>query len=157
MLRKWLFLSLVVLPIAGMDKQYTKNYVVADLSPIVEHNISDMKKALNAMYYDPTGAARHSIRYVGKKRGATELELDALEQFNIINYWNAQTDFKTYVQQLNDDVVDKLLKEIDNLITNNVDDVVTFQNAHYKVETKETAFKRLIQSAHFNKKHNRAL
>lgn len=156
MLKKSGLLILVVSSIAGMDldKKYTKSYVVADLNPIVESQISEMKLGLNFIWAGGN-PARSIIRTQGKKRGATELELDAFEQFKVINYWYAQADYKAYVERLTETDINKLLKEIDGLNATNVDDVVKFQNEKYKIETKEVAFTRLIQSAHFNKSTNR--
>jgi hypothetical protein len=156
MLKKSLIIFLIFSSIVGMDsdKKYDKNYIKKYLSSVVESQISEMYAGFT---FISVGGdfARNIIKKQGEKRGATRLELEAFEDFKIIHSWYVQADFKKYVEKLTDDAVNQLLKEIDGLNTTNVDDVVRFQNAHYKIETKETAFKRLIQSAHFNKITNR--
>lgn len=130
------------------NQLYTKKYLEDKLILTVEKNINDLKLALNTIYYGGQ-FGKGTVWTMGKVRGATELELQALEQFKILNTKTVLTDLKSYTDQLCDADLDKILKQVDVLTTTNVDDLIKFQNETYKNLNKETAFIRLIQSAHF--------
>ncbi len=141
---------------AQKTQPYTKKYLESTLIPTVEQNIGDLKSALNTIYWGGT-VGKNTVWAIGKLRGATELELEALDQFNVLNTGTVFTDLKTYTDQLSDTDLDKILKQVDTLTTTNVDDVIKFQNETYKELNKETAFTRLIQSAHFSNVTKRKL
>ncbi len=158
MVNKYIVILFGCSSIFGMDKKYTKEYLEKELAPAVESNIKDLKKALTLMDY----YGGETLVYSGAKiRGATELEIQAIKCFKIVNNDGILQNLTTHVKKMSDAEMLRILKEVDSFTS--IDDLITFQyginEKDKKIKIKdlseEEAFNRLIQSSHFNKTKKR--